>query len=232
MLISYLRVSTQKQGQSGLGLEAQRAAVSQYAKSVQDQIAAEFVEVESGRRCDRPQLELALKRAKSLNATLVVAKLDRLARNVAFLSKLMESRINFLATDNPHASRLTIHILAAVAEAEAEMISVRVKGALAAYKARGGVLGARLSQCRGFLKEPEVQKKGGREGNRAMQRKAAEFRQTIRPVILELREQGKTFSETADELNRMGYRTMRGKPWTLATVDMVCRHHKCEEVLK
>src|SRR5512132_3878569 len=116
--VSYLRVSTDKQGQSGLGLEAQRAAVEAYLNGGKWTLAAEFVEVESGRRSDRPQLAAALAACKRLKARLVVAKLDRLARNVAFLSRMMESGIEFVAADMPFANKLTNHILAAVAEHE------------------------------------------------------------------------------------------------------------------
>src|SRR5690606_2576896 len=122
-LICYLRVSTAKQGSSGLGLEAQRAAVQQYANQLGAEIIAEYLEVESGKRSDRPQLDIAIGHAKFAGARLVVAKLDRLARNVAFLSALMEAKADFVCCDNPHATPLTLHILAAVAEDEARRIS-------------------------------------------------------------------------------------------------------------
>src|SRR5712671_4210340 len=147
-IIPYYRVSTKKQGESGLGLEGQEAAVQNYARQSGATIKANYVEVESGKRSDRPQLAKALAHARRSKATLVVAKLDRLARNVAFLSALMDSTVPFVACDNPHANRLTLHILAAVAEAEALAISQRTKAALTAYKARGGKLGAELPQCR------------------------------------------------------------------------------------
>ncbi|MBI0539130.1 recombinase family protein [Roseomonas sp. KE2513] len=139
--VAYLRVSTDKQGRSGLGLEAQRAAVAAHVEGARGRIVAEHVEVESGRRKDRPQLALALEAARALRGTLVIAKLDRLARNVAFVSNLMESGVEFVAADLPTVNRLTVHILAAVAEEEARMISARTKAALAAAKARGVVLG-------------------------------------------------------------------------------------------
>ncbi len=137
--VSYLRVSTQKQGASGLGLEGQRAAVAAFISP--DKIAAEYVEIESGKRSDRPQLAAAISHAKRIGARLVIAKLDRLARNVHFVSGLMESGVDFVACDMPEANRLTIHILAAVAEHEARAISDRTKAALAAAKARGVKLG-------------------------------------------------------------------------------------------
>jgi DNA invertase Pin-like site-specific DNA recombinase len=139
--VSYYRVSTDKQGASGLGLEAQREAVSRHVAGAGGVIVAEFQEIESGKRNDRPQIAAALAACRLRRATLVIAKLDRLARNVFFISNLMESGVDFVACDNPHATRLTIHILAAVAEHEREMISARTKAALAAAKARGIKLG-------------------------------------------------------------------------------------------
>ena len=139
--VAYYRVSTDKQGRSGLGLEAQRAAVAAHVAATHGTVAAEFVEVESGRRKDRPQLAAALAAARIHRAILVIAKLDRLARNVHFVSGLMESGVEFVAADLPTVNRLTVHILAAVAEEEARMISARTKAALAAAKARGVRLG-------------------------------------------------------------------------------------------
>ena len=139
--VAYYRVSTDKQGRSGLGLEAQRAAVEAHVLGARGQVCSEFIEVESGRRRDRPQLTAALAAARAHRATLVIAKLDRLARNVHFVSGLMESGVEFVAADMPKVNRLTVHILAAVAEEEARMISARTKAALAAAKARGVWLG-------------------------------------------------------------------------------------------
>src|SRR5712691_6826905 len=139
--IAYLRVSTDKQGHSGLGIEAQRKAVSDYLDGGNWQLLAEHVEIESGKRSDRPQLTAALAHAKATGAMIVIAKLDRLARNVAFISNLMESGVEFVAVDMPMANRLTVHVLAAVAEHEREAISARTKAALAAAKARGQKLG-------------------------------------------------------------------------------------------
>ncbi len=139
--VIYLRVSTDQQGRSGLGMEAQRAAVIRHTVATGGRIVAEHVEVESDRRKDRPQLAAALEACRALRAVLVIAKLDRLARNVAFVSNLMESRVEFVTTDLPTVNCLTVHILAAVAEEEARMISARTKAALAAAKARGVVLG-------------------------------------------------------------------------------------------
>lgn len=138
-VVTYLRVSTDRQGQSGLGLEAQRAAVAAYVAG--RPVLGEFVEVESGRKDDRPQLAAALALCRQRRAVLVIAKLGRLARSVAFISNLMASGVEFVAADMPQANRLTVHILAAVAEHEREMIAQRTKAALAAAKARGTRLG-------------------------------------------------------------------------------------------
>ena len=139
--MAYYRVSTDKQGQSGLGLDAQRAAVELHARSVGAEVIAEFQDVESGRKDDCTGLAAALALCRSKRAILLIAKLDRLARSVAFISNLMESGVDFLAADMPTVNRLTIHVLAAVAEHEREMISQRTKAALAAAKVRGTRLG-------------------------------------------------------------------------------------------
>lgn len=139
--VSYLRVSTKDQGRSGLGLEAQRGAVASFLVGQGGKLASEFVEVESGKRADRPKLAEALAMCRALGARMVVAKIDRLARNVHFVSGLMESGVDFVAADMPSVNRMTIHILAAVAEEEARAISTRTKDALAQAKARGTKLG-------------------------------------------------------------------------------------------
>src|SRR3712207_3006231 len=130
-IVAYYRVSTDKQGRSGLGLEAQREAVHRHLNGGSWQLVAEVIEVESGKRNDRPKLAEALRLCRIHKATLIIAKLDRLARNVAFISNLMESGVEFTAVDFPQANRLTVHILAAVAEHEREMISQRTVAALA-----------------------------------------------------------------------------------------------------
>jgi DNA invertase Pin-like site-specific DNA recombinase len=205
--ISYLRVSTDRQGDSGLGLEAQRKAVEDFLNGGHWRLAEEFVEIESGKRSDRPQLTAAIAAAKKRKAKLVIAKLDRLSRNVAFIANLMDSGVEFVAADMPMANRLTIHILAAVAEHEREMISTRTKAALAAAKARGVVLGC---------PNPE---KGSRLGAEAQKASADRFAENVRPIIDKIRAAGITsLHGIAAELNERQIRTGRGGRWHATTV--------------
>ena len=139
--VAYYRVSTQRQGLSGLGIEAQAAAVGDFMTRCGGRLVAEFREVESGRRRDRPELLAAIRKARLTRATLVIAKLDRLARDYHFLRDLQEAKVAFVCCDNPNATELTIHILASVAQDEAKRTSERTKAALAAAKARGVILG-------------------------------------------------------------------------------------------
>ena len=160
--IGYTRVSTDKQAASGLGLAGQVTAIEGYAQSAGGRLLASYQETESGRNNDRPQLAKAMAHAKRIGATLIIAKLDRLARNVHFISGLMESGVQFVAVDNPAATPLTLHILAAVAEAEAAAISSRTKAALAAAKARGQKLGsARPGHWKG---REDARRAGGKIG--------------------------------------------------------------------
>ncbi len=182
--VAYYRVSTERQGRSGLGLEAQRAAVEGYLGHNGWEMVGEFTEVESGRKADRPQLARALASCRVHDATLVVAKLDRLARNVHFISALMESGVEFAAVDFPQANRLTVHILAAVAEHEREMISARTKAALAAAKARGVVLGTPANLKHGDL--------GTRRSAEARSAKADARARDLAPVVEELQVAGAT----------------------------------------
>jgi DNA invertase Pin-like site-specific DNA recombinase len=140
-IVSYFRVSTQKQGASGLGLEAQRATVADYAQRAGGNIIAEFTEVESGKKNNREQLAEAIAVAKRTGATLVIAKLDRLARNAGFIFTLRDAGVSFVACDIPEANTLTVGIFAVMAQHEAELISTRTRAALAAKKARGAKLG-------------------------------------------------------------------------------------------
>ncbi len=204
LFISYLRVSTSRQGVSGLGLEAQRAAVQTQVAHVGGQLLKEFVEVESGKVRDRPILHQALAHCRSTGAVLVIAKLDRLARNVAFVSSLMEARTEFVACDFPAANRLMIHILAAFAEHEREQIAARTKAALAAAKARGvrlGVNGAVLAE----------QRKG----------EASEHAESLRSILSPLAGRGLKLQDFADRLNGFGIVTREGASWCPTTVRRV-----------
>lgn len=214
--ISYLRVSTARQGASGLGLEAQREAVSRNLNGGQWQLVQEVVEVESGKRNDRPAIAEALRLCRLHRATLVIAKLDRLARNVHFISSLMESGVDFIACDFPEANRLTVHILAAVAEHEASMISARTKAALEAAKARGVALGGQrgsLERMRGMAA------KGTRVSATVRQQSAAKRRDDLLPVIADLRSNGAaSLRAIANGMNVAGLTTARGGQWTATQV--------------
>jgi DNA invertase Pin-like site-specific DNA recombinase len=208
-LIPYCRVSTAKQGRSGLGLDGQMEAVNIHAQAVGGKVVLPpYVEVESGKRNDRPELAKALAACKAMRAVLCVAKLDRLSRDVEFVAGVMNSGVEFVACDNPTANRLTLHILAAVAENEAKAISERTKAALAAYKARGGELGATLPQCRNLTNKARA--KGRLASIEARRQKAIDTYAAVRPLLLEWRAEGRSLRAMADELNRSGYLTSRG----------------------
>jgi DNA invertase Pin-like site-specific DNA recombinase len=209
--VTYLRVSTERQGQSGLGLEAQRAAVAAHVLG-RGEVVAEFVEVESGKRADRPQLSLALAEAKRAGAVLLIAKLDRLARNVAFIANLLESGVEVTAADMPEANRFVLHIMAAVAEQEGRAISERTKAALAAAKARGVKLG--WSSPERVSEQREAAKKGAAV-NKAQ---AATYAANILPTIEQIRVGGASLRQTAAELNTRGVKTARGGEWHATTV--------------
>jgi DNA invertase Pin-like site-specific DNA recombinase len=216
IFIGYVRVSTKGQGESGLGLEAQQVAIDDHAAQSGAIVTRLYTEVESGKKAARPQLQAALAHARRTKATLVVAKLDRLARNVAFTSALMESGVDFVACDNPHANRLTIHILAAVAEDEARRISERTKAALQAYKARGGKLGAARKECRNLTQE--ARKRGAKAAGEAIRTLVDKEYADLIPVVREMRDRGLTQIAIAEELNRQGHTTRRGKPWNQVQV--------------
>jgi DNA invertase Pin-like site-specific DNA recombinase len=215
--VSYLRVSTDKQGQSGLGLEAQRAAVQAHIRGAGGRLLKEFVEVESGKKADRPKLVEALRHAKITGATLVIAKIDRLSRNLAFLANLMESGVDFVAADNPHATRLTIHILAAIAEHEAKAISDRTKAALAAAKARGVKLGNPNGAA-------PLRGQGNGAAVTAVREGADRRAKELLPVIEAIKAEGhETLWAIAKELNERGIMTARGRRWHASTVRDVLR---------
>ncbi len=207
--VAYYRVSTEKQGRSGLSLEAQQEAVRSYLNGGSWQLIAEVVEVESGKKNDRPRLAEALRLCRLHGAILIIAKLDRLARNVAFISNLMESGVEFTAVDFPQANRLTVHILAAVAEHEREMISRRTKDALAAAKARGKKLGGNRGKIH------LVAKKGALASALVRSTKVRRWAADIRPTVAKLQASGATsLRQIAAALSEWHIRTARGKDWT------------------
>jgi DNA invertase Pin-like site-specific DNA recombinase len=214
--VAYYRVSTEKQGRSGLGLEAQQEAVRSYLNGGSWQLMAEVVEVESGRKNDRPRLAEALRLCRLHGAVLIIAKLDRLARNVAFISNLMESGVEFTAVDFPQANRLTVHILATVAEHEREMISRRTKDALAAAKARG----ARLGGNRG--KVHLVARKGALASAVVRTARAKRWAADIGPIVEDIRASGAvSLRQIAAALNERHIRTARGGEWSAVQVQRV-----------
>ncbi len=205
--VAYYRVSTRAQGESGLGLEAQQKAVVDYLTAGNLDLLDEFTEVETGKKADRPELERALTLCKKKRATLVIAKLDRLARNVHFISGLMERGVSFCAVDFPSASRFELHIRAALAEEERALISQRTKAGLERAKARGVKLG----------KHGKVL---ARENKVAARKRVSE----LRPVIRQIRKAGKTrVRAIMRELNERGIPAARGGEWRPQTVNVLLR---------
>ena len=212
--ISYLRVSTEKQGASGLGLEAQRKAIENYLNGGRWKLIKEFMEVESGKRADnRPMLRKALETCKRTGAKLLIAKLDRLSRNVAFIANLLESGVEFVACDFPTANRLTIHVVSAMAEYEREMISKRTREALKAAKERGVRLGSPKGLTRAAMKN------GRALSLKVRQEKAHDYAKRVYPLIEALKAEGLSLNEIARKLTTEGELTPRGlSTWTPTTV--------------
>lgn len=218
--IAYYRVSTARQGLSGLGLEAQKKAVLDYLNGGSWELIAEYTEVESGKRSNnRPQLQAALNHCKITGATLVINKADRLARNVAFVSALMESGVEFVITEMPSANKLTIHVVAAVAEEEARMISKRTKAALTASKER--VKAGTREEWKPKRQLTEADKAKGRlMGDAAKRAKADKFAEQVRPMIDKMKVEGLSLRKIAEKLNEGNVLTARGKrgAWTATAV--------------
>ena len=230
-LVAYYRVSTKRQGRSGLGLAAQQAAIEAYA-SGRGNVIAEYTEVETGKKADRPKLREALAHARKARAKLVIAKLDRLGRNVAFISGLMESGVPFDCADRPCGKRgqapfagTALRVLrtkgacplfplieAAIAEEEARKISQRTREALRAAKRRGVLLGASRPECRNLTD------KARRRGAKATQAMAKAYYADVIDQIRESREAGATLETIAAELNAAGKATTRGLPYTAVAV--------------
>lgn len=223
--ITYYRVSTVRQGASGLGLDAQRASVSQYLNGGEWEVVGQFVEVESGRKTDqqRPELAKALALAKKAGAVLLVAKLDRLARNVHFISGLMQSGVKFVAVDLPEANDLTIHMMAAFAEHEAKRIAQRTKDAIAAKKAKvESGLDPKLPGVTDWSRAWGVAGAANLQPNIAQrQQHANDFADGLRREIEGMRAEGKTQRQMVGELNRLGRKTARGGEWSLNQLQRV-----------
>ena len=218
-LVGYLRVSTERQGRSGLGLEGQEGAIASYAASSGCTVVKSYTEVESGRKDDRPELARALAHARKVGARLVIAKLDRLTRNVLFLLTILESGADVVFCDLPEVppgpiGRFLITQMAAVAELERGMISERTKAALAAYKARGGVLGTNNLTAEGRAR-------GSVAGALAARTRALEAYDDVAPLIREWRAAGISQQAIADRLNADGHTTRTGKPWGQVQVKRV-----------
>ena len=196
--VAYYRVSTGKQASSGLGLEAQEKAVEDYLNGGDWTLEKSFTEVESGRKAgSNPYLKEALVYCRKHDCTLVIAKLDRLARNMAFVANLMESGVSFIAADNPHANKLTIHLMAAMSEHERDAISQRTREALAAAKERGTVLG-----------NPEIEK-----ARAVAVSNAKDNAEQYRGTFADMKRRKLTQRAMAAAMNAKGFTTPRGKPW-------------------
>ena len=221
--VAYLRVSTQRQGYSGLGLEAQREIIQNYLGETKP--IFEYVEVESGRKTDkgRPKLKEALSQCRTYGAKLIVAKLDRLARNVSFLSALLDSDVEIVFCDFPQANKMVLHILASISQYEAELISTRTKQALAAKKARG----CKLGNPEHLLDKHEAAIAKSNETNR---KKAADNPNNKRAVAMlkVLAAQGMTLSEMTDTLNNEGFVTSKGHEFRVSQVYVLLKRYNIE----
>jgi DNA invertase Pin-like site-specific DNA recombinase len=211
--IAYYRVSTVQQGASGLGLEAQRASVERHIANCKGTLLMDYVEVESGKKDDRPQLAAALAHAKREGAVLIIAKLDRLARNVAFIARLMEEATDFVACDMPAANKLTLHIMAAMAEHEREMISARTKAALTEAKKRGVTLGnprwAESIEKARAARHPSV------------------MHAQVLALIVERHKAGESLRKIASALNTLGLKTPSKSDWHASSVrNVLLQAHK------
>ena len=217
--VAYLRVSTQKQGYSGLGLEAQREIIHNHLHDTT--LIAEFVEVESGRKSDRPKLKEALALCRKDGATLIVAKLDRLARSVSFLSNLLESDVEIVFCDFPQANKMVLHIISAISQYEAELIAARTKASLQAKKARGFKLGnpEHLLEKHQVAIPNSIRTCRVKADNNPNNKRAVAM---LRILVKENR----SYSEMANILNQEGFVTSRGCSFTKSTVYKLIKRYK------
>jgi DNA invertase Pin-like site-specific DNA recombinase len=223
--VAYLRVSTQKQGYSGLGLEAQQEIIHNFLHDTQP--IAEFVEVESGRKKDRPQLKAALDLCRKSNAKLIVAKLDRLARNVCFLSQLLESDVEITFCDFPSANKMMLHILSAIAQYEAELTATRTKQALAAKKARGCVLG----NPEHLMDRHATALSRSNETNRAKANNNPNNKRAV-AMLKVLVEKDMTLQQMADTLNEEGFTTSSGCKFRPSTIYTLIKRYNLKQERK
>jgi len=217
--VAYYRVSTAQQGRSGLGLDAQREAVRVFLAGRADELAEAFTEVESGKNADRPQLARALDACRLTGGVLVIAKLDRLSRDAHFLLGLEKAGVEFVAADMPNANRLTVRLMAVIAQEEREMISARTKAALAAAKARGKMLG-------GIRGGPRVDSAKGRA---ARSRAANDYARQVGPLAIEVWQAKGSYGQAAATLTARGIRTPRGGKWSRAAVRSLIQRHMAQE---
>ena len=222
-VVAYYRVSTKGQGQSGLGQGAQEESIKNYVSANDCELLGEYTEVMSGKRADRPKLKEAIQHAKLARATLVVAKLDRLSRNVAFFSALMESEVDFVICDIPHANKLTIHILVAVAEYEALLASKRTKDSLAIAKSRGVKLGSSRPGHWEGIEHKRGWKQAAKRSAELRSQRAAEDNAELASQIQEMRDRKMTFEDIAQEFTKRGYQTTTGKTYTARNVARIYR---------
>jgi DNA invertase Pin-like site-specific DNA recombinase len=216
--VAYYRVSTAQQGRSGLGLDAQREAVRAFMDGSAGTLAEEFTEIESGKHAARPQLTRALDACRLTGAVLVIAKLDRLSRDAHFLLGLEKAGVEFVAADLPNANRLTVRLMAVIAQEEREMISARTKAALAAAKARGKKLGGN----RGGPKIDPAQ------GRAARSRTADDYARQVGPIALAAWQETGSYSQAAAALIARGIRTPQGGQWTRAAVRTLIQRHMAQ----
>lgn len=212
--VAYYRVSTQKQGKSGLGLEAQRKMVADFVTMNNAELVAEYTEVESGKKDDRPELVAAIRHADLIGGRLLVGKLDRLSRDLHFILSLQKSKVEFAVCDLPGCDSFTINIYGALAQRERELIASRTKAGLAAAKARGVKLGTNNLK-------PELVREASAKGVATIRQTATDFAGKVRPVIEAMQGQGKSLRSIATELESLGVKTARGGKWTATAVKNV-----------